>query len=244
MHDLLEKIFSTRKYRNSEGKLVDVHSETSMAQCAYLQKIVKTHGFSRSLEIGFAFGISTLAIMEEIIKNNGKHLVIDKFQYEHWNGNGLDLVKQAGYLSKLDFREEYCYKVLPVLLSENRTFDFVYIDSTKQFDWLMVDFFYIDKLLESGGIIVFDDVNFPGIRKLLRYISQFPNYKVHSAFPENRQPSFSRSLAALLRFIPFSGKLLREEILVSDSRLGINSAAVALQKTGEDMRNWDWHKTF
>ena len=244
MHELLENIFRTKQFINSNDQKVDVHSETSREQCAYLQQLISRHHFKHSLEIGFAFGISTLAIMEEIIKNGGTHLVIDKFQHEHWKGHGLDLVKQAGYQSRLEFREEFCYKVLPALLEKPERFDFVYIDSTKQLDWLLVDFFYIDKLLSIGGIIVFDDVNFPGIRKLLRYISQFPNYKVHSCHPGNAKLSASRSIASFLKYLPVSRKYIKEEILVSDAALGINAGAVALQKTGEDLRNWDWHTSF
>ena len=115
---------------------------------------------------------------------------------------------------------------------------------SKQFDWLLVDFFYFDKILEINGIIVFDDVDMPGIRKLLRYLSQFPNYKVYSQFPANNKESKLRKLAKLLKWLPQSEKLLREEILKTDYELGINSHAVALQKTDNDERTRHWHVSF
>ncbi len=244
MNETLENILNTKKYTNKSGITVDIHSFTSKAQCLYLQNIIKENKFESSIEIGFAFGTSTLAITEEIVKNGGKHIVIDKYENTGWGGFGIDLIEETGNSGNVDFREEYCYDVLPVLLKEGRRFDFAYIDSTKQFDWLLVNFFYLDKLLDINGIIVFDDVNFPGIRKLLRYISQFPNYKVHSQFPVNKKEKKKRSLAKLLSVLPQPESLLRPEILKTNYELGINAPAIALQKIEDDKRNWDWHVNF
>ena len=244
MNKILENIFETKKFINSKNQAIAIHSETRKEQCEYLQNIIRDNNFKKSIEIGFAFGISTLAITEAIVNNGGSHLVIDKFQNSDWNGDGIDLVNQAGYTEKIEYFEEFCYVVLPSLLEKGRKFDFAYIDSTKQFDWLLVNFFYIDKLLEINGIIVFDDVSFPGIRKLLRYISQFPSYKVHSQNPINNRMSKSRKLAKFLKLLPQHDKLLSIEILKPDFDLGINSHCVSIQKINNDTRNWVWHVTF
>ncbi|HVU98918.1 MAG TPA: class I SAM-dependent methyltransferase [Puia sp.] len=244
MHPLLEGIFATRQFRNSKNEIVKISSETSKGQCEYLQAIIRDKGYNRSLEIGFAYGTSTLAIVEEVAKKNGRHTVIDKFQLEGWGGNGLDLVRQAGYGDSLEFIGKFCYASLPELMSAGRRFDFAYIDSTKQLDWLLVDFFYIDKMLDPGGMIVFDDVSFPGIRKLLRYLSQFPDYRIHSQYPVNAPITGLRKAAGVLKGIPGMKKLLRPEILVSDYEMGLNAECIALEKTGEDQRRWDWHAEF
>ncbi|MBC5991631.1 class I SAM-dependent methyltransferase [Pontibacter cellulosilyticus] len=244
MNNILEEIFENKEFVNFEGQVIKIHSETNKSQCEFLQQIISQNKFSKSIEIGFAFGTSTLAIVEEIEKNKGKHVVIDKFQHSDWGGNGLNLIKAAGYESKIEFFEQFCFEALPKLMFEGRRFDFAYIDSTKQFDWILVNFFYLDKLLEINGVIVFDDVTFPGIRKVLRYISQFPNYKVYSQHPKNHKPSKARSLAGLLKLLPLADKLIKDEILISDSSLQINSGCVAIKKISEDTRNWDWHVSF
>jgi predicted O-methyltransferase YrrM len=244
MNKFLENIFATKKFTNSKNQIIDIHSETNRGQCEYLQNIIKKNNFKSSIEIGFAYGISTLAITEEIVNNGGQHLVIDKFQNTGWGGNGIDLINQAGYSGKVAFYEEFCYVVLPTLLEKGMKFDFAYIDSTKQFDWLLVDFFYLDKILDLNGIIVFDDVDFPDIRKLLRYISQFPNYKIYSQFALYHPKEKPDKLNKLIRLLPYTDKLLKEEIIKTDFELGINSRAVALQKTDNDTRNWDWHVNF
>jgi predicted O-methyltransferase YrrM len=244
MNKLLETVFESRTFLTKENTTINIHSETGKEQCKFLQRIISENKFSKSIEIGFAYGISALAITEEIVKNNGKHVIIDKFENSSWNGLGLDLICQAGYSENIDFHEEYCYVTLPKLLAEGRTFDFAYIDSTKQLDWLLVDFFFLDKLLEKGGIIVFDDVRFPGIRKLLRYIAQFPDYIVYDTFPKNRINKYKYRLLSLIKKIPKIKSLIRHNLQITDYDLGINSHCVALKKINEDSRNWDWHKDF
>lgn len=243
MNNILEKFFAEKSFVSSSGQTVKVHSETSREQCTLLQNIIAERGFKNSIEIGLAFGISAIAIAEAISKNGGRHLVIDRFQYEAWNGHGLELVRMAGYNDIVEFSDLYCYQLLPKLMEQQRSFDFAYIDSTKQFDWILVDFFYLDKILEIGGVVVFDDASFPGIRKVIRYVSQFPSYKVYTTFDGNKKTR-ATTVGKMVKAIPGARKLFREELLMSDYELGINSSCVALQKLAEDTRRWDWHVPF
>lgn len=244
MSPFLEKILTSKLFTNSRGEQINIHSNTSRGQCEFLQKIIAENNFSSSIEIGLAYGISTIAILDEISKNNGKHVVMDIFQENGWNNNGLDMIKQAGYQSITDFRPKYCYEVLPALMLEGRKFDFAYIDSTKQFDWMLIDFFYLDKILKVGGVIAFDDVNRPGIRKALRFISQCPDYKVYGTWRENKPQKKLKFLQSIIKLIPGYKKLFRDEILRTNYDLGINAHCVAVQKISEDTRNWDWHAPF
>lgn len=244
MNQLLEHIFSSKTFTTRANETIQIHSETAKEQCEFLQRLISENKFSKSIEIGFAYGMSALAITEAVVKNNGKHVIIDKFENTGWNGVGLDLMAQAGYMENIEFYEEFCYIVLPKFLHEGKKFDFAYIDSTKQLDWLLVDFFFLDKLLVKNGIIVFDDVTFPGIRKLLRYIVQFPGYKVYDTFPKNQEIHFGGNLLSLLRRLPKTNKYLKQNLTLTDYDLGINSQCVALRKVNDDSRNWDWHKDF
>lgn len=244
MNEQLQKVFAEMAFTTEEGKTIKIHSETGEDQCRFLQQLIKDGRYTRSVEIGFAYGLSALAITEAIVANGGSHTVIDVFELSGWEGVGIKLLEKAGYRGKFEFHEDYCYKVLPTLLAAGRKFDFAYIDSTKQFDWLLVDFFFIDKMLEVNGMIVFDDVATPGIRKLLRYLAQFPNYKVVGAYPANRESTKRKILHSLSRIIPFRNRILKPEMLLTDLQLGIHTNCVALQKTEEDPRKWDWHKEF
>lgn len=241
MHPLLEKVCETKTFINSRNETVTVHSETSVGQCMFLQDIIRKNGLKASVEIGLAYGTSTLAIAEAVVENGGRSVAIDPYENSYWGGNGLDLVKQAGYEGSLEFFEDFSYITLSRFLEQGRKFDFAYIDSTKLLDWLMVDFFLLDKLLEINGIIVFDDVNYPSIRKLLRYLSQFPHYEVCGQYPLNKKLSAMRKI---LKTWLLPRAIRREEMRIKDYRLGIYTHSIALRKKGNDERKYDWHVQF
>lgn len=244
MNDILEEVLATKKFFTRQNKEITIHSETGRDQCMFLQKIISENNFKESVEVGFAYGTSTLAITEIVAANQGTHVVIDKFERTVWENVGLDLISSAGYEKNIEFFEEYSYAVFARFLEQGRKFDFAYIDSTKLFDWLLVDFFFLDKLLRINGIIVFDDVSFLGIRKLLRYITQFPSYKVYRTFPQNHNLHIKLKSLSFLKVLPKSHIFLKSNLLNTDSEMGINGHCVAIQKTAEDMRPYDWHMDF
>ncbi len=244
MHPLLEQIFISRSFINSKNETIEVHSETSKEQCAFLQQLIVEKKYTRSIEIGLAYGVSSLAIIEAVVQNGGRHMAIDQFQQEVWGDNGLELLKLSGLNNHFNFLQQFSYQALPVLLAKGEQFDFAYIDSTKQMDWLMVDFFYLDRLLAINGMIVFDDVTWPGIRKLLRYLSRFPSYKVYATLPENKPAEKPRTFLKWLLKNEKTRKLLKQEYQQTDFSLGVNSHCVALYKVDDDKRNWDWHVDF
>lgn len=239
MHLLLEQVCNTRKFTNSKGDIVEVHSETPLGQCEFLQSIIKDNHFKTSVEVGLAYGTSTLAIVDAIAANNGHAVAIDPAENSYWGGNGLELVKQAGYEGRLDFYEEQSHTALSRFLAEGKKFDFAYVDSTKLTDWLMVDYFLIDKLLEAGGVLVFDDVNYPSIRKLVRYIAQLPHYKVYGNWPANKQSSAIRKI--IKNWLTLGAN---DGITVKDYKLGVYTRCVALRKIKDDERPYDWHVKF
>jgi hypothetical protein len=57
------------------------------------------------------------------------------------------------------------------------TIDFAFIDGARTFDYALVDFFFIDKLLRPGGIVVLDDFSYPSIRSVCRYVLSNLRYK-------------------------------------------------------------------
>ncbi|WP_298737589.1 class I SAM-dependent methyltransferase [uncultured Chitinophaga sp.] len=237
MNALLEHVFEKRQFTNSNNEVVAINSETPKGQCEFLQTLIREHNFSSAIEVGLAHGTSTLAIAEAVAENKGSSVAMDPYERSYWNSVGLDLVAQAGY--QVEFIEDFSYRVIPKFLEAGRKFDFAYVDSTKLTDWLMTDFFLIDKALVNGGIIVFDDVNYPSIRKLVRYIAQLPHYQVVGSWPYNNRWSAARKVAK--NWLTLG---LRDGLSLKDFRLGLIGRSVALRKTGDDTREYDWHRKF
>jgi predicted O-methyltransferase YrrM len=133
-----------------------------------------------SLEIGFAYGISTLFACAAL-ERNGKpcrHIVVDPLQSSQFGAIGLTNVKRAGLEYFLDFFQAPSEIVLSQLLGAQTKIQAVIIDGFHTFDHALIDFFYINKMLDVGGVIIFDDVNLPFDRApgLPRYdLSVVPN---------------------------------------------------------------------
>lgn len=135
-----------------------------------LAKLVAEAKPETTLEVGLGFGISTLFICEALPKT-AKHIVIDPFQNrEVYRGVGLRNLERAGHLPRIEFHETFSHLALPELEKAGRKIDFAFIDGNHTFDHALVDFFYVDRLLKVGGVIVFDDVDFPALSRLCSYV--------------------------------------------------------------------------
>ena len=91
-------------------------------------------------------------------------------------GGGLHNVKRAGFNDRYFFHEEQSQVVLPRLDAAGTRIQFALIDGWHTFDHTLVDFFFIDRMLDVGGIIVLDDVGYPSICRLCHFILANRNY--------------------------------------------------------------------
>ena len=196
MNATLKQIVETGYTKTSEGESLRVHSGIAANEGLLLQELIWRFKSTNTLEIGLAFGVSALYICEAIEKiNNARHTVIDPHQYKDpwggngWKGVGIHNLRQAGYESMVDFIDLPSYQALPQMERSGQKIDFAFIDGWHTFDYSLIDFFYIDKMLKVGGIVVFDDADWPSIRKLCRYVLMNLSYEV---VPLISSPTFSK----------------------------------------------------
>ena len=128
------------------------------------------------IEIGMAYGISTLAILEGL-GENCRLISIDPFQNSDFAGFGLDLVARTDRAAQHELIEAPDYLALPRLLEQGLRPDFAYIDGMHTFDYVLLDGFYIDKLLPVGGVAAFNDCGFRSIHKYLRFFRRHRRYE-------------------------------------------------------------------
>ncbi len=250
MIPLLTEIFNSGKVFDEQGRSYDLHSHTRPEQCAFLQKIIKEIKPKRSLEIGLAYGISTLAILEALssTSNQFHHTIVDPYQSKYWHSIGLEYIKKSGLGEQVTFYEKFSFEILPDLCKKGERLQFAYIDSTKVFDILLVDFFFITRMLDINGVIVLDDCSFPGIRKLARFIAMHPSFKVLDAFGADKNSMKRKMLFSfdngMIKLIPFKKKMFPVHNFKTDNQLNVDYHCIAFQKIGEDNRNWDWFEAF
>ncbi len=241
MNELLDKILDSGLVYDSKGKSRPLHSNTSRAQCEFLQKIIRQTGATRCLEVGFAYGVSTLAICEAISGKPGASIhTIDPFQEVSWENVGVTNINRAGFGNLLIHHEAPSQHVLPQLAQDGCRFDFAYVDTTKVFDYVLTDAFYIVQMLDIGGVVVFDDCVWPGVRKVVRYLSAWPHLEIFDAFGRTSSGKTRRIASTIARSIPAAGKFFRGEVLRTDESLGIAAECIAFRKKAEDDRPWNW----
>jgi len=123
-----------------------------------------------TLEIGCAYGFSTLYILAALARNSGeRHVAIDPWEHGYF-GIGVRQVKEVGMEASFRLVEEPSALALPRLISEGLRFDLIFIDGNHTFDAVFVDFTLSALACAEGGLIIFDDMWMPSIRKVVSFV--------------------------------------------------------------------------
>lgn len=203
--------------------------------CAELHQQVRKLRPLASLEIGLGFGASTMAICQGIAENKcGHHIAIDPFQSLHYKNIGLQRLADKGLAKHCTLIEKLSYIALPELLAQGRQFDFAFIDGNHYFDYVLIDFMYIDCLLSTGGIVIFDDVSLAPVRKAVSFILRNRNYELLLA---DRAFSPFKKLASYLGKLTYSFEY-NWSLFAMTGRMGI------LRKRDNETRPWGYYKSF
>lgn len=245
------EILNQKGFNTSAGEWAGLTSAIDKDEALFLHKLITDYNPKNSLEIGCAEGISSLIICESISKAS-HHTILDPFQSTQWENKGIDNLKAAGFnnYSLIEERSEFA---LPELAKSGKSFDFVFVDGWHTLDHVMVEFFYINRMLPVGGIVVFDDTALAGLNKLMRYICNYPNYKCIGCVGEPELSSDRKRLNTVKKivntlFTPLGNRVKRELLndttVRTDKALNINGTVVAFQKTAEDDRGWAWYEIF
>ena len=232
MNQVLAEILRTKRSLSGDGEnTIDVHSGVSVEEGELLSRLIGERKPRVSLEVGLAFGISALFICEALKQHtqNPRHIVIDPAQHaaEHWQGAGLANLERAGYRPFVEFIEKPSQIALPELITAGTKIDFAFIDGEHTFDHALMDFFFIDKLMNVGGVVVFDDTGWPSLRKVARFVASNRSYKIIGHVGSDDGPK-CRGLANR-----------PPEARQADQRLGLAGECIAFEKQSDDSRRFD-----
>lgn len=255
MNSVLQRILETGQFEGPDGQILDIRAEISREQGDFLQRIIVDIKPTTTLEVGLAYGISAMFICDALARTSTtRHIVIDSHQMtEVWSGGGgLHNLKQAGYEDIVELHNMESQRALPQLDASGLKIDFAFIDGAHTFDHALVDFFYIDRMLRVGGVVAFDDVAFPSVRRVVRFILKNRNYSVYGGM-DSRKPrqvnlkrrilnGVARAARLSARYSKGVRSLFAPDILEPDSTLGINCRYIALKKENEDTRGHTYDK--
>ena len=241
MNPVLDEILKTRKVLSPSGELYDLHSEIAPNEGQFIQKLILEHKPVQTLEVGLAFGISSLYICDVLEKRpDRRHIIIDPYQQIEWKGIGLHNLKRAGHIENIEFYDKLSMVILPKLLEKGLKIDFALIDGSHMFENVLVDYYFIDQMLRVGGVIVFDDLDWPAVRKVCRFIMRNSHYRViGTSEPAAIGLSWKWKFVNIFKnsFPCFAERIFKPEIIKTDAELGLHGSCVAFQKES-NKRDW------
>lgn len=132
-----------------------------------LYETVLREGATRTIETGFALGLSGLFICKALLESGAegaRHVAADPYQKEYYDDAGLVLFEEAGLSSMLELHDRESGFLLPQLVEEGRTFDLGFVDGGHRFETAFLDLYYMYRLVEPGGLIIVDDMWMPAVR--------------------------------------------------------------------------------
>lgn len=137
-----------------------------------LRRWVSLEGVAQTIEIGLGYGFSALHICEGLLRNgepSAHHVVVAPSQTARFADIGLQVLEEAGVRHLVEYRVGVSEIALPLFLKEGQGFDLGLVDGNHRFDGVFLDLFYLGRLIRSGGVVVMDDCNLPGIKKAVSY---------------------------------------------------------------------------
>ena len=166
--ELLETIYATESVEDADGNALPAFPASLPRRHAEeLARVVRAEGARRTLETGMAYGISTVAIASA---HDGRHVAVDPNQRTSFHGIGLLNAERAGVGDRVELVEEPSEQALPRLAADGLELDLVLIDGLHLFDHTLIDFFYADRMLRDGGVVLFHDTWMPAVRGAASYV--------------------------------------------------------------------------
>ena len=249
MLNVLKEIFEKGTMQSDEhGGTVMLCSHTPKEQGVFLQDIYEMIKPKRSLEVGFALGISTLFILEKCRDHHADekcHIVIEPYT---WGNTAMYNITKEGLEKYIDIRSDLSDRILTTMYLTNERIQFAYVDTTKVFDTVLQDFYFIDKIMDIGGVIIIDDANTGGINVVIRFMNTLPHYKIIGKFGREKSGKkfrlAQRLFETLLWCIPFKDKFMPFYSLKTNRQLGLDYRCIAFKKINNDSRAWDFDIPF
>jgi predicted O-methyltransferase YrrM len=245
MNRLIEHIYATGRVIGKTGRVHELNSAIGKEKGEFLYSIIKNDStISKTLEVGCAFGLSSLYICEATRDRAGtRHTIIDPHENTIWDGAGPRNLQQVG-VEYVELIERGSEIALPQLMTAGKgPYDFIFIDGWHTFDHTLIDCFYATRLLRVGGVLALDDVDWDSVGRVVDFLLTYPCYedigRVTRARPRGWKGRLATTLAApvgrenVKRLV--SHNLYRR---IFDDRY---TRMIALRKQSEDTRTWTWH---
>lgn len=199
---ILEEVFQNGTVEHPDGSKIDCVANIGKQNCLALFGVVQKHRPKVVVEIGMAYGVSSLTILTALRSNGDGGRLISIDPYIGWSTGrivALNQVRRAGFEDIHQHLYEPSYSGLPRLLHDNAAVDLVYIDGNHNFDYAFTDFFLADKLIKKGGVIGFNDCGWRSVFRVIQFLRRYRRYEELGVGLEKRFESKNSVFAVFKR---------------------------------------------
>jgi predicted O-methyltransferase YrrM len=173
--DVITSLHRGDRQKGTDGLMHQIDSITGIPMRDGLQiyDIVRKKKPKKTLEIGFAYGVSTMYFLAGLKANGfGSHTAIDPFEETDWNGIGLMKVKEVGMQKFFEFMPERSHPALTRLADHKQLFEIIFIDGAHLYDVAFADFVLADAVCPKGCYILLHDSWMSSVQRIISFIEK------------------------------------------------------------------------
>lgn len=248
LNKTLEAILSSRQTSDRDGNRRHVDDMVSREEAMALYAMTKKSNAMRTLEVGLAHGVSALLFCQAHVDqgrdtNDHIHYAVDPNQFTTYNGAAVAAIQKAEYSSVFKILNGPSHLEIPELIKQGVKIDCAFIDGWHTFDYTLIDFFLVDKILKPGGYVAFHDVYGRAKQKVINFILTHRKYEIDEDLMDfGREPKYRT-----LKF--FLWRIYKDPMLLFSwyhwRFQTKNSSGLIILKKKEDFEpNYDFFKNF
>lgn len=191
---LRQEVYASGMVAKVDGTMLEIVPHTPHpADGDALRDLVRAAAPLRTIEIGCATGLSTLAMFEGLARAgvSGDHVVVDPYFNGYWGGAAGVLMERAGIRGRVRVEERESVVALAAMLERGERFDFAFVDGCHWFECALVDVSLLCRLVVPGGVIAVDDTWMPAVRDAVAYCTSNLNCELVETIERNGKPRLS-----------------------------------------------------
>ena len=170
----LRQLMTQSSVQGRSGKTFQAGALSSLNNLLTLRQLMMELRPERTLEVGLSLGGSAL-VFASGHRDLGRaaaqqHIAIDPFQDSFWDSTGLDRLQRAGLAGFVDVRQSPSAVALPALFGTDLRVGLAYVDGSHLVEDVLVDAYFVTRLLVDGGVVAFDDCTDPHVRKVIAFL--------------------------------------------------------------------------
>jgi len=185
IHSLID-VYKSEMGKDKTKDVINVLNKKKIKNIRMIDKLHKgLHDIIRQdsniLEIGMGTGVYTKYLYKMVQKKKSEKLIIiDENQHNIWQNMGKIYIDLETKDKKVKIYEEPIVSVLPKILNEYylHGFKIIFIHYFHNFDEIMHNMIFFNKLLTEEGYLIIDASVYPHVKKWVEYIEMnYPFYK-------------------------------------------------------------------